>query len=90
MRRAITRKLLSAILTSFFVFGIMVVIVDEGPLEMPYYDDSWEEPVTSPELGAVYYEDETGEPRISTLPQTNIPNDAMNGQEYNGTSNYAQ
>jgi hypothetical protein len=49
------RKLLSAIFASAMVFGLMVVIVEEGPTEMPYYDGSFKNPVTSPNVEALYY-----------------------------------
>ncbi|MFH1830438.1 MAG: hypothetical protein ABH871_06655 [Pseudomonadota bacterium] len=86
MGPSIIRKLLSAVLTSVFAFGIMVVILDEGPVEMPYYDSAWQEPVNSPRLDAVYYADDNVEPSISTLPQSYSSDAAaVNEQEYNGT-----
>lgn len=49
------RKLLSAIVSAAVVFGVMVIIVEEGPLEMPYYDGTLKNPLTSPQVEALYY-----------------------------------
>ncbi len=49
------RKLLSAIVSAAVVFGVMVIIVEEGPIEMPYYDGTLKNPLTSPQVEALYY-----------------------------------
>jgi len=48
------RKLLSAILASTMALGLMVIILEEGPTEMPYFDGSTKNPVTSPNIAALY------------------------------------
>lgn len=53
MRGKSLGRLLSAILTSTICFGIMVVIVEEGPIEMPYYDGTLKNPLTSPQLESI-------------------------------------
>ncbi len=91
MGPSIVRKLLSAIISSAIAFGIMVVIVDEGPIESPYYDTSWEEPVTSPEFSTVYNAEDVEQPRISTLPQDNTSNTGVEEDwEYNSATTSAQ
>jgi len=64
----------------------MVVIVDEGPMEMPYYDGQWNEPITSPQLSTVSYSIDISEPRISSLPQGYVADPAsVNDQKFNST-----
>lgn len=47
-------KLLSAMCTSVLCFGVMVVIVEEGPQELPYYDGTLKAPLTSPMVEQLY------------------------------------
>jgi hypothetical protein len=85
------RKLLSAMLASAMAFGLMVVIVNEGPTEMPYYDGSTKNPVTSPNVEAIYYSNTQAAPTqtVETAQPVATPNVAYQTKaEYSSYSSY--
>lgn len=74
------RRLLSAILSSAIAAGVMVVIVEEGPTEMPYYGGSWERPISSPNLYAPELTENTYMPQgTANGYQDEASDDAQNG-----------
>jgi len=80
-------------------FGLMVVIVEEGPTEMPYYDGSTKNPVTSPNVEALYYSqpqtveaesDGAAQESATTAETTSNENVAYQTQaEYSSYSSYS-
>ncbi len=54
MTQDILKKFMSAVLGSVMAIGIMVVIVEDGYNEMPYYDGSFVNPINSPHVEALY------------------------------------
>ena len=84
------RKLLSAIFASAMVFGLMVVIVEEGPTEMPYYDGSFTNPVTSPNVEALYHsQTQTVEAESDGAAQEAVSNEEAVSQDAVSNENVA-
>jgi hypothetical protein len=75
------RKILSAILASTIAFGLMVVILEEGPTEMAYYDGSFANPVTSPNVEALYYsQTPTVAAESEVVAQETVPEEAVSNE----------
>lgn len=83
------RKLLSAILASTMAFGLMVVILEEGPTEVPYYDGAIKNPVTSPNVEALYYSEPQADAEMQAAQAVPSESVAYKTQaEYSSYSSY--
>jgi hypothetical protein len=52
MQGLILRKFLSAMFSAAIVAGLMVMLLDEGPVEAPYYEGGWTNPINTPQFDA--------------------------------------
>lgn len=79
MDAQVLRKFLSAVLSAAVAAGVMVMLLDEGPLETPYYQGAWANPVNTPRLEA--FEPSDARPEAEPLePQAEeVPADSANG-----------
>ncbi len=75
-------KLLSALSISALCLGVMVMIVQEGPEELPYYDGTLKAPLTSPMINQLYSVPQIDEESYQQQYAATSDAESAQGQEY--------